>query len=170
MAGTSRFLSHAEASDDLHPPLHSRRRARCAGRVRCNLLCRIAGHGRQGGDFRARRQGDPRHRSGGLFHPGQAGRRQPDFTHEWKGATWYFSSAANRDRFKENPERWAPQYGGYCAYGVAQGYAVKIEVDQWSVVDGKLYLNYSRSVQRTWKQDIPGYIREANKNWPEVLK
>ena len=57
---------------------------------------------------------------------------------------------------KQNPERWAPQYGGYCAYGVAQGYAVKIEVDQWSVVDGKLYLNYSRSVQRTWKQDIPG--------------
>ena len=74
---------------------------------------------------------------------------------EWKGATWYFASAANRDRFKQNPERWAPQYGGYCAYGVAQGYAVKIEVDQWSVVDGKLYLNYSRSVQRTWKQDIP---------------
>ena len=105
-----------------------------------------------------------------YFAQGKPVAGKPDFTHEWKGATWYFSSAANRDRFKENPERWAPQYGGYCAYGVAQGYAVKIEVDQWSVVDGKLYLNYSRSVQRTWKQDIPGYIREANKRWPEVLK
>ena len=105
-----------------------------------------------------------------YFTQGKPVAGKPDFTHEWKGATWYFASAANRDRFKQNPERWAPQYGGYCAYGVAQGYAVKIEVDQWSVVDGKLYLNYSRSVQRTWKQDIPGYIREANKNWPEVLK
>ena len=105
-----------------------------------------------------------------YFSQGKPVAGKPDFTYEWKGATWYFSSAANRDRFKENPERWAPQYGGYCAYGVAQGYAVKIEVDQWSVVDGKLYLNYSRSVQRTWKQDIPGYIREANKNWPKVLK
>ena len=105
-----------------------------------------------------------------YFTHGKPVAGRPDFTHEWKGATWYFASAANRDRFKQNPERWAPQYGGYCAYGVAQGYAVKIEVDQWSVVDGKLYLNYSRSVQRTWKQDIPGYIREANKNWPEVLK
>ena len=105
-----------------------------------------------------------------YFTQGKPVAGSPDYTHEWKGATWYFASAANRDRFKQNPERWAPQYGGYCAYGVAQGYAVKIEVDQWSVVDGKLYLNYSRSVQRTWKQDIPGYIREANKNWPEVLK
>ncbi|MCY4394759.1 MAG: YHS domain-containing protein [Rhodospirillaceae bacterium] len=105
-----------------------------------------------------------------YFTQGKPVEGKPDFTHEWKGATWYFASAANRDRFRQNPERWAPQYGGYCAYGVAQGYAVKIEVDQWSVVGGKLYLNYNRSVQRTWKQDIPGYIRTADKNWPGVLK
>ncbi len=105
-----------------------------------------------------------------YFTQGKPVAGKPDFTHEWKGATWYFASAANRDRFRQNPERWAPQYGGYCAYGVAQGYAVKIEVDQWSVVDGKLYLNYNRSVQRTWKQDIPGYVRTADKNWPGVLK
>ena len=110
------------------------------------------------------------HDPGPYFAAGKPVAGKPDFTHEWKGATWYFASAANRDRFRQDPERWAPQYGGYCAYGVAQGYAVKIEVDQWSVVDGKLYLNYNRSVQRTWKQDIPGYIRTADKNWPGVLK
>ena len=92
------------------------------------------------------------------------------YTYKWKGATWYFASAANLNRFKANPARWAPQYGGYCAYGVAQGYAVKIEVDQWAIVNGKLYLNYSRSVQSSWKKDIPGYIKEANKRWPTVLK
>ncbi|MYG52779.1 MAG: YHS domain-containing protein [Rhodospirillaceae bacterium] len=105
-----------------------------------------------------------------YFTEGKPVAGKAEFTHKWKGATWYFSSAANRDRFRSDPERWAPQYGGYCAYGVAQGYAVKIEVDQWSVVDGKLYLNYDRSVQRTWKRDIPGYIRKADGNWPGVLK
>ena len=105
-----------------------------------------------------------------YFTQGKPVAGKPEFTEKWKGATWHFSSAANRDRFRSDPERWAPQYGGYCAYGVAQGYAVKIEVDQWSVVDGKLYLNYDRSVQRTWKRNIPGYIRKADKNWPGVLK
>ena len=105
-----------------------------------------------------------------YFTDGKPVAGNPAYTHKWKGATWSFANAANRDRFKQNPERWAPQYGGYCAYGVAQGYAVKIEVDQWSVVDGKLYLNYDRSVQRTWKRNIPRYIRAADKNWPGVLK
>lgn len=94
----------------------------------------------------------------------------PRFTYKWKGATWYFSSAANLRRFKSNPNRWAPQYGGYCAYGIAQGYVVKIEVDQWAVVNGKLYLNYSKGVQSRWKKDIPGYIKTADKKWPSILK
>ena len=91
------------------------------------------------------------------------------FSHEWKGATWRFASAQNRDLFKANPERYAPQYGGYCAYGVAGGYTVGIDPAAWSVVDGKLYLNYSPGVQASWKSDIPGYIRKANANWPAVL-
>ncbi len=104
-----------------------------------------------------------------YFTEGRPVAGSPAHTWRWRGATWYFASAANRDRFRQDPERWAPQYGGYCAYGVSQGYAVKIEPDQWSVVDGKLYLNYSRSVQRRWKQDIPGYIRAADRRWPGVL-
>jgi hypothetical protein len=91
------------------------------------------------------------------------------YTHRWNGAEWRFASAANRDRFAASPDKYAPQYGGYCAYGVASGYAVKIEPDAWSIVDGKLYLNYDRSVQRQWSKDVPGYIRKADQNWPAVL-
>jgi YHS domain-containing protein len=94
----------------------------------------------------------------------------PELTHQWKGATWRFASAENRERFAAAPEKYAPQYGGYCAYGVASGYAVKIEPDAWSVVDGKLYLNYDRSVQKSWQSDVPGYIRKADVNWPRVLE
>lgn len=92
-----------------------------------------------------------------------------EFTHQWKGATWRFASAANRDLFRASPEKYAPQYGGYCAYGVASGYAVAVDPEAWSVVDGKLYLNYSKSVQAQWKSDVPGFIRKADANWPKVL-
>jgi YHS domain-containing protein len=92
------------------------------------------------------------------------------FTHRWKGATWRFASAENRDRFAAAPEKYAPQYGGYCAYGVAQNYAVSIDPQAWSIVEGKLYLNYSRGVRDTWNKDIPGYIGKADANWPAVLR
>ena len=91
-------------------------------------------------------------------------------TFQWKGATWRFSSAENRDLFAKSPEKFAPQYGGYCAYGVAQNYAVSIDPAAWRVVDGRLYLNYSKGVQRDWNKDVPGYIKKADTNWPAVLK
>ena len=105
-----------------------------------------------------------------YFTDGRPVKGSPQFTHQWRGATWHFASAENRDRFAAAPEKFAPQYGGYCAYGVAQGYAVSIDPAAWSIVDGKLYLNYSRSVREDWNKDIPGYIRKANANWPGVLK
>lgn len=92
-----------------------------------------------------------------------------DFTHEWKGATWRFASAENRDLFAADPEKYAPAYGGYCAYGVSQGYLVEIDPAAWSVVDGTLYLNYSMSVQDTWEQDIPGYLELADTKWPGLI-
>ena len=88
---------------------------------------------------------------------------------EWKGAKWRFASAQNRDMFQSNPEKYAPQYGGYCSYAVSQGYTAKIKINAWAIVDGKLYLNYSQSVRRLWETDIPGHIASANKNWPGVL-
>ena len=104
-----------------------------------------------------------------YFTEGRPVKGSKEFTHRWNGAEWRYASAENRARFAAAPEKYAPQYGGYCAFGVAGGYAVKIEPDAWSVVDGKLYLNYDRSVQASWKKDVPGYIRKADANWPAVL-
>jgi YHS domain-containing protein len=92
-----------------------------------------------------------------------------EFATEWQGAMWQFSSAENVELFKANPEKYAPQYGGYCAYGVAQGSAVHGDPQQWTVRDGKLYLNYDADVQKTWKKDEAGYITAADKMWPGVL-
>ena len=91
-------------------------------------------------------------------------------TYQWKGATWRFTSEKNRDLFKARPEAYAPQYGGYCAWAVAQGYTAKGDPNHWKIVDGKLYLNYDASVQKNWEKDIPGHISSANRNWPKVLE
>ncbi|EKU98972.1 hypothetical protein Lepto7375DRAFT_8309 [Leptolyngbya sp. PCC 7375] len=93
-----------------------------------------------------------------------------EFTYTWNNATWQFVSAENRDLFAANPAQYAPQYGGYCAWAVSQGYTASIDPNAWKIVDGKLYLNYSRGVQRRWEQDIPGHISRANANWPGVLE
>ena len=91
------------------------------------------------------------------------------FVTEWKGAKWKFASQKHLDMFTANPEKYAPQYGGYCAYGVANDYLVKIEPDQFTIVDGKLYLNYDNDVQAKWLQDIAGYIRDADQKFIGLL-
>ncbi len=91
-----------------------------------------------------------------------------EFSHDWNGATWRFASAANRDLFAADPTRYAPQYGGYCAYGTAQGYKVSTDPEAFAVVDGKLYLNYSKPVQTAWNRDRPGHIATADRNWVEL--
>ncbi len=92
-----------------------------------------------------------------------------DFTTKWMGATWYFATAQNRDKFADMPEKFAPQYGGYCAYAVSQGYTAKIDPEAWKIVEGKLYLNYSKGVQKTWEANQTAFITAADKNWPGVL-
>lgn len=93
----------------------------------------------------------------------------PNFSHEWNGAQWLFASADNLEMFKEDPERYAPQYGGYCAYAVANGYTAKTEPEAWTIVEDKLYLNYSLGVRKKWSKDIAGNIKKADSNWPGVL-
>jgi YHS domain-containing protein len=90
------------------------------------------------------------------------------FAHAWRGVTWHFASAENRDRFARSPEQFLPEFGGFCAYGVTRGYAVDIDPQAFAVVDGRLYLNYSKRVQSTWNQDRAGYIEKARTNWPKV--
>jgi len=104
-----------------------------------------------------------------YFTEGKAVEGKGAFTAEWMGADWRFSSAANRDLFMAMPEKYAPKYGGYCAYAVSQGYTAKIDPTAWSVVEGKLYLNYSHAVQKTWLADRDAYIAAADRNWPSVL-
>ena len=90
-------------------------------------------------------------------------------THDYMGVTWRFSSEENRDLFAADPVAYAPQYGGYCAYAVSQGYTASTVPEAWSIVDDKLYLNFSTSVRRRWERDIPAHIMAAAANWPSVL-
>jgi YHS domain-containing protein len=103
-----------------------------------------------------------------YFTEGKPVRGKPEFTARHDGATYRFASAASRDAFVAAPAKYAPQYGGYCAYGMAAGYKAPIEPDAWTVVDGKLYLNYNQSVRSRWASDVPGYVRKADANWPTV--
>jgi YHS domain-containing protein len=88
-----------------------------------------------------------------------------NITFSWQGAVWHFVSAENRDLFQKMPEKYAPQYGGWCAYGWAQGYPAKIEPEAWRIVDGKLYLNYDVSVQKMWQDKQAEFIEKADKNY-----
>lgn len=81
------------------------------------------------------------------------------------GATWHFSSKTNKELFEGNPGKYSPEYGGYCAYGMANGFVVSSDPEAFTLVDGKLYMNYSLGVRDTWQKDIPGNIKSADKNW-----
>ena len=91
------------------------------------------------------------------------------FTTEYKGATWRFASAANRDAFVKAPTAYAPQYGGYCAWAVSQNYTAAGDPNVWRIVNGKLYLNYNTDVQAQWSADVAKHIADGDRNWPSVL-
>jgi len=92
-----------------------------------------------------------------------------DFTTEWQGAQWRFSSQDNLDLFLADPAAYAPQYGGYCAYAVSQGSTAKGDPEVWHLHDGKLYLNINRRIRSTWLEDVEGYVALADANWPDLL-
>lgn len=94
---------------------------------------------------------------------------KPAFTATHDGATYHFASAANRDKFKAQPAKYAPQFGGFCAMGVALGKKLDVDPQAYRVVNDKLYLNVNKDVQKRWLDDVPGNIASAEKGWP-VLK
>ncbi len=104
-----------------------------------------------------------------YFTEGTPVKGSKDFTFEYNGATWQFASQANKDRFIQNPAKYAPQYGGYCAWAVSQNYTARGNPKNWKIVGGKLYLNYNDKIQARWEEDIPGFIAKADTNWPGVL-
>jgi len=89
----------------------------------------------------------------------------PEFTADYDGAKWQFVSAENREEFKKEPAKYAPQYGGYCAWAVGHNYTAKGDPNAWKIVDDKLYLNYNQDVREKWQQEIPKYVSEGDKNW-----
>lgn len=92
----------------------------------------------------------------------------PAFVHRWKGATWRFASAAHRDAFVQAPERYAPAYGGHCAWAASQGYRAAGDPRQWRIVEGRLFLNYDANVQRIWQSNIAGFIAAGDRHWPAL--
>ena len=105
-----------------------------------------------------------------YFTAESAAKGNPQYEFVWNGAKWLFSSADNLEKFRQNPEKYAPQFGGFCSYAVSHGYTADGDPEAWKVVDGKLYLNYNRKVQEMWEQNQEQFIRDGQKNWAEFEK
>ena len=102
-----------------------------------------------------------------YFTEGNAVKGDKLLAHTWEEATWHFASASNRDMFTANPERYAPQYGGYCALGLSAGEYADIDPESWTIVDGKLYLNNSKDFREVWRKAPEAYKTTADYNWNE---
>lgn len=104
-----------------------------------------------------------------YFPEGRPVPGDPAFETVHDGATWRFASAANRAAFVDDPDAYAPRYGGFCAWAIAaKGKLYSTQPDNWTIVDGRLYLNYDDAVQARWEKDIPGFIDEADSRWPAL--
>ncbi|MBE8158257.1 MAG: YHS domain protein [Betaproteobacteria bacterium] len=103
-----------------------------------------------------------------YFEESRARKGSPNYETEWGGVIWRFASPENQKLFLAAPAKYAPQYGGHCAYGVAQGYLVRGDPSAWSVRDNKLYLNYNSNIRTAWIADAANFIRRAGEQWPKL--
>jgi YHS domain-containing protein len=101
-----------------------------------------------------------------YFKEGKPVKGKTELSFTWKGTDWHFANQQNRKAFQESPEKYAPQFGGYCAYGMAEGHKAPTDPQAWTIVDDKLYLNYNPEVKKLWNAKQPENIKAANKNWP----
>ena len=100
-----------------------------------------------------------------YFKEGKALKGNETFTVQWHNMTWYFATKENKDLFAAGPEKYAPQYDGYCAWALTESRKAITDPEVWKIVDGKLYLNCSKSAYEKWSKDIPGNIKKADANW-----
>jgi hypothetical protein len=100
-----------------------------------------------------------------YFTEGKATKGKPAFEFVWQDAKWRFASAANRDLFQSDPEKYSPRYGGFCALGIAKGAKFDIDPNAWSIVGGRLYLNYDRGARDEWRKEADVNIRDADEKW-----
>lgn len=91
------------------------------------------------------------------------------FSYEYQGEDWYFSNNQHLALFKQDPEKYAPQYGGYCAFAVAKNDTASSDPEQWTIENGKLYLNYNADIKQQWLAEKTNFIIKADQNWPHVL-
>ncbi|MEM8797758.1 MAG: YHS domain-containing (seleno)protein [Pseudomonadota bacterium] len=105
-----------------------------------------------------------------YFTDGKPVKGSNSLTTEWNGAKWSFASAENLATFEAAPAKYAPAFGGYCAWAVANGYVASTVPEAWDIVDGRLYLNFSLNVRTRWRVDVPGHVRSGNRNWPQIRK
>ncbi|MEW6131411.1 MAG: YHS domain-containing (seleno)protein [Acidobacteriota bacterium] len=105
-----------------------------------------------------------------YFTEGKAVEGATEFTYDWQGARWQFVNAANREAFMQAPEKYAPQFGGYCAWAVGHGYTANGDPTAWKIVNGKLYLNYNQKVKEKWEQDEANLIKQGDENFPGFLE
>lgn len=103
-----------------------------------------------------------------YFTRNEPAKGSPEYSVEWRGAEWHFANAEHRDRFRKNPERYAPAYGGYCAFGAAKGKALASSPDYWTIEDGRLFLNLNEDVHGKWNADRENHIKTADSNWPNL--
>lgn len=100
-----------------------------------------------------------------YFKDGKALKGSETFTSQWHGMTWQFSTRENRDLFAASPEKYAPQYDGWCAWAMTESRKAVTDPEVWKIVDGKLYLNCSPAAYEKWSRDIPGNIKKADAIW-----
>jgi len=103
-----------------------------------------------------------------YFTEGKPVEGKEEFVYNWNNANWYFSSKQHLDLFKANPAKYAPQYGGYCAYGLSRGYKASTVPEAWTIDNGKLYLNYSLSVRNDWDKNRQERIQKADNYWSQI--
>lgn len=102
------------------------------------------------------------------YHDGAPAQGEARINHFHNGAIWYFTSEENRDKFKADPDRYAPAYDGYCSWAASQGYKAPGDPNVWQVVDGTLYVQVHPRAQTLWSEDIPTYIKQGDENWPRI--
>lgn len=93
----------------------------------------------------------------------------PGISASYQGATYIFASKEHKELFEAAPEKYAPQCGGYCAYGVAVGALFPVDISTWQVREGKLYLNLNKAILKKFNADFGGNVAKAKKNWPELV-
>ena len=103
-----------------------------------------------------------------FFKESKAMKGSDSLHYQWNNATWLFASKDNMQAFESNPEAYAPQYGGYCAYGTAEGHKAPTETETWTIANGKLYFNYNKKVKEYWMKDQAALIEKADVQWPKI--